>query len=700
MRHSVFLALLVLLAVNASADTTISYQGQLQGNGQPFNGQIDMTFELFDDFDPNDPSVGSSVAGPIAVNDVEVSNGMFQVDLDFGAVYEQPAWIEITVGTDTLHPRQRLTSTPVAVNALNVTSTTGAWMLGGNAGTDPVKDFFGTTDTSPLELRVNDRAVTRIIDGTDVYGNHAPHLIAGSELNVLDESDGAIAGTTIAGGGGRPDDTSCGLDRSSPCINLVSANFATIVGGWGNYATSSFATAMGLRATASSSAATALGSGTTASGPGATAMGSGTTASNTNATAMGFGTTASGYASTAVGSATTASNDNATAMGRKSTASGSASTAMGYMTTASGQSSSTAMGHETTASGLGATAMGRQTAAGGDFSLAAGRRATVRDATATGETGADGNCDQSFGNCGDEGTFVWADTSTVGHFTSTGQDQFLIRARGGMGVNENAPETALHIVSSSPDIDAQAQIHVEGEETSGAEGTGAAVAFLGHDGNIRRRWGRIVNVKENSTVGNTRARMSFHVRGASGLPQERVRIESDGTTVNSTGTWATFSDRRMKKDIESIEQPLDRLLSLEGIVFEYIDNPEEPILKSGELRMGFVAQEVEEVFPEWVRESASGFKQVSMVGFEALAVEAIRKLSLQQEQMQSKIAARDSRIQELESRLMAAETERHELREDLDQYGSLAERNANLERRLLALEELLSEREAVAGIQE
>jgi hypothetical protein len=64
--------------------------------------------------------------------------------------------------------------------------------------------------------------------------------------------------------------------------------------------------------------------------------------------------------------------------------------------------------------------------AGGDISFAAGRRAKVRDAA------------QSSDVDGDEGTFIWADYQDA-DFTSTGPNQFLVRAAGGVGINTNAP---------------------------------------------------------------------------------------------------------------------------------------------------------------------------------------------------------------------------------------------------------------------
>lgn len=52
----------------------------------------------------------------------------------------------------------------------------------------------------------------------------------------------------------------------------------------------------------------------------------------------------------------------------------------------------------------------------------------------------------SSGTLGDEGTFVWADRQAA-DFVSTGANQFLVRAQGGMAINTSTPEnnTALTV---------------------------------------------------------------------------------------------------------------------------------------------------------------------------------------------------------------------------------------------------------------
>lgn len=101
----------------------ITYQGKLQDAGQPANGLFDFTFTLSDALDG-----GTAVAAPILLEDIPVENGIFSVQLDFGAgVFQGDArFLDIgvregsSVGAfDALVPRQPLTAAPYALHALD-----------------------------------------------------------------------------------------------------------------------------------------------------------------------------------------------------------------------------------------------------------------------------------------------------------------------------------------------------------------------------------------------------------------------------------------------------------------------------------------------------------------------------------------------------------------------------------------------------
>lgn len=90
------------------------------------------------------------------------------------------------------------------------------------------------------------------------------------------------------------------------------------------------------------------------------------------------------------------------------------------------------------------------------------------------------------------------------------------------------------------------------------------------------------------------------------------------------GSWTSSSDQRLKKNIEPLKGALDKLISLRGVVFEWKE-PEKQGNLTGK-QIGLIAQEVEKVFPEWVGVSAEGYKDLTVRGFEALTVEALKDL--------------------------------------------------------------------------
>ena len=102
-------------------------------------------------------------------------------------------------------------------------------------------------------------------------------------------------------------------------------------------------------------------------------------------------------------------------------------------------------------------------------------------------------------------------------------------------------------------------------------------------------------------------------------------LEMNGEALKpGGGMWGALSDERLKKNIAGLQGALDKLLSLRGVTFEWND-PEKHANQTGN-QVGLVAQEVEEVFPEWIGTDTEGFKFITVRGFEALVIEALREL--------------------------------------------------------------------------
>ncbi len=127
--NTILTALLFILfgaATVFSQTTEFSYQGFLSDNSASANGNFSFEFRLFD------VATGGTAIGAIQRPNVNVTNGVFSVVLDFGAFPSANRFLEIAVrpnGTSvstTLAPRSKLLSTPYSTNAINSQNSTNA----------------------------------------------------------------------------------------------------------------------------------------------------------------------------------------------------------------------------------------------------------------------------------------------------------------------------------------------------------------------------------------------------------------------------------------------------------------------------------------------------------------------------------------------------------------------------------------------
>jgi len=356
----------------------------------------------------------------------------------------------------------------------------GSWNLQGNFV--DFSHFLGTTNNVALNFRVNNQRVLRLEPNAV-----APNILGGFSGNTV---TAGVIGATI-GGGGRIDDR-----VGDPDNNRVTDDFGTVGGGRGNqagdaagmtddqfYATVAggqfntaggdssavggggfnicngrLATVAGGRENVASGVGSTVGGGffNTASG-GASTIGGGQKNTSTSESEFctiggGFENTVRGLVSTVGGGDSNTANGNWSAVGG-----GNFNIAIGAQSTVAGGQFNTANGISATVGGgggrgfidpIGNTASGDYSTvpggsdnqAGGDHSFSAGRHAKVRNTSQSGDAD------------GDEGTFAWAD-SAAADFVSTGPNQFLVRASGGVyfGTNSVVSIPAGRFINTSTD---------------------------------------------------------------------------------------------------------------------------------------------------------------------------------------------------------------------------------------------------------
>jgi hypothetical protein len=125
---------------------------------------------------------------------------------------------------------------------------------------------------------------------------------------------------------------------------------------------------------------------------------------------------------------------------------------------------------------------------------------------------------------------------------------------------------------------------------------------------------------------------------------------TSGSTISAANY--TCSDVRFKKDITPLTSPFDKISSLNGVTYHWKKNEFKSRNFDDRLQIGFIAQDVEKVFPELVYTGKDGYKSVSYDKFTVILVEAMKELNLK---YGAKISALETENQELKVKLASLE---------------------------------------------
>ena len=98
-----------------------------------------------------------------------------------------------------------------------------------------------------------------------------------------------------------------------------------------------------------------------------------------------------------------------------------------------------------------------------------------------------------------------------------------------------------------------------------------------------------------------------------------------GTAGNGSGQFSTTgSDIRWKKNITTLDNPIDKILKLRGVMFDWRRKEfKERHFPAGR-QIGIIAQEAEKEFPELVTSDGLGYKNFAYEKFTAVLLEAVK----------------------------------------------------------------------------
>jgi hypothetical protein len=463
-----------------SVPREMSYQGILMDSGgDPVTDSVySVTFRIY-----NVASGGTSMwdeTKPCTTSAGVFNASLSNVDLSFSEDY----WLELEIDSEILDPRQKMGMVGYAA----VSDTADFAMM---AKTDCWKkattiiSLFATTDsvgigtdtpTEKLEvdgkLKVTEKATIgpgHTNTGTNAFvagenntasgeqstvsggldntasGNHA--TVSGGYDNIASDTNSTVAGgigneatrygATVSGGRwnrahGIFSVVSGGGGYNSPDSNVARGDWSVVAGGQGNVAETTYSTVGGGYSNEAGYHSTVCGgyNNTASNEYSSVVCGGENNVAYRRYSFIGGGTdNHTNWEWSVIGGGLSNYTGGArcvVAGGQNNEASGSigwAAVGGGSNNTASGNNSFIGGGYSNTADGdYSAVAGGANNNAQGNYSFAAGKRAKANHS----------------------GSFVWGD-DTDSDFASTGDDQFLIRASGGVGIGIDNPTSALHV---------------------------------------------------------------------------------------------------------------------------------------------------------------------------------------------------------------------------------------------------------------
>ena len=206
----------------------------------------------------------------------------------------------------------------------------------------------------------------------------------------------------------------------------------------------------------------------------------------------------------------------------------------------------------------------------------------------------------------------------------------VITATGGTSTNWNTAygwgDHASAGYLTSFDITTQTDpkyLRSNADDTSSGSLTVVSYKF---NGNATNPTDTTATIYDQSGVGLTASAHNFSIRNYNGSSMvESARFTTSSLTViGDVVAFGTPSDVSFKENIKPIENALDKVEKLQGVTFDWKESDSILNIKQD---IGFIAQDVQKVLPELVRENENGKLSLRHQGIISVLAEAIKELS-------------------------------------------------------------------------
>ena len=146
-------------------------------------------------------------------------------------------------------------------------------------------------------------------------------------------------------------------------------------------------------------------------------------------------------------------------------------------------------------------------------------------------------------------------------------------------------------------------------------------------------------------AGNNDSYWTFYTSNTDGNLELYYQGQQRGEFNSTTGAYSTTSDRRLKKNIQPLNEVLQKVSNLKPSIFQYLND------SSGRNNLGFIAQEVQPIFPELVHQGKIGDSDeelytIDYANLGVVAIAAIQELLVQMKMENDKLRESNQLIKE------------------------------------------------------